>query len=547
MLKNNGFFHLKTALVLLLLAVISRTAVAGTNRTNWKRQEVDLRMTGGSRIKAIIYPQDKPPPRLSKRADHRPKRIRKKILSAETTSKLIPLARESTAPVYANILDSPPIDGFVPWIAVSLTDARSDDLDFFAYDSPYLVGWYLTTYPQLDFAIGLYDTGASANIMGNANAVLAGVFDNSLEGPFTVELAGATGSVDAIVSLPLGLFIDGIDAIDPYPYDPNGILDMSGMVGEWNTSILLGQFPSPGAPDLPTAIGSPMAVYYAAHFQVDQQITVIHHGEEYNGPPITFYPWYDPCIPTYSNKITLELRPPGGAVAYWPSLDPNDEEIRFVPQVPSVIMGDSMQSLFFFPEVDLVEGNKSATEQDEFMYDTGAQVTVIGSTLAARLGLNPATSDFEVEIIDVTGGTTIVPGFYLDSIEIPAIGQWLSFTNVPVVMLDVASVEGGFLDGIIGMNLFNEYNFIFNGGGMDLHTPPYIEFEQIPYHIPADIAPPIGDDKVDSLDLADFAKAYLAIPTSTNWNSKADMVSDAIINLHDFAILGKYWGQELAP
>ncbi|MHC4088443.1 MAG: hypothetical protein ACYSU5_25030 [Planctomycetota bacterium] len=54
MLKNNGFLRPKTAFALLLLAVICRTAVAGADRTNWKRQEVDLRMTGGSRIKAIL-------------------------------------------------------------------------------------------------------------------------------------------------------------------------------------------------------------------------------------------------------------------------------------------------------------------------------------------------------------------------------------------------------------------------------------------------------------------------------------------------------------
>jgi predicted aspartyl protease len=455
------------------------------------------------------------------------------------------LARESTVPVYANVLDSPPIDGFVPWISVLLTDARLGDEDFYAYEINYLVGNYLTTYPQLDYAIGLYDTGATATIMGNADSIRAGVFDNYLDGPFTVELIGASGSIEAIVSMPLGLFIDGLSAVDLYPYDPNGILDMSSMVGEYNTSILLGPTPLPGAPDLPTAIGSPMAVYYAAHFQVDQQITVTHNGQDFTGPNTTFYPWDDPSIPTYANKITLELRPPGGVVAYFPYIDTGTFEV--VPMVPSVIMGDSMQSLFFFPVVNLAEPNHTATEQDEFMFDTGAQVTVISSTLVAQLNLNPAQSDFEVEIIDVTGSSTIVPGFYLDSIEIPAIGQNLSFSNVPVIMLDVASPEGGFLDGIIGMNLFNEYNLVFNGGGMDLQTPPYIEFEQIPYHIPADIAPLGGDGKVDYPDLADFAQAYLATPTSLNWNSKADMVSDAIINLYDFAILGKYWGQELAP
>ncbi|NIP25236.1 MAG: hypothetical protein GWN67_10975 [Phycisphaerae bacterium] len=547
MLKNNGFFHLKTALALLLIAIISRSAVAGADRTNWKRQEVDLRITGGSRIKAISHPQDKPLPRLSKRADHRPKRVRKKILSAEATSQQAPLARESTTTVYANVIDSPPIDGFVPWIAVTLTDARSYiDLDWSAKDSPYLVGNYLTTYPQLDFAIGLYDTGATTSIMGNVNAIRAGAFDAQLDGPYTTTLAGATGSVEANVSLPLGVFIDGLDAIDPYPYDPNGILDMSSMVGEWNTSILLGLFPQYGAPDLPTAIGASMAAFYAAHFQADRHVTVTHNGQNYTGPPITFYSWYDPCLPTYSNRIDLEIRPAGSDVSYFGFLDPVDPTV-FVPMTPSMIAGESLQSLFFFPEVDLVDGNNTAIAQDKFMYDTGAQVTVLGTTIASRLALYSQQPDFQVEIIDVTGEITVVDGFYLDSIQIPAIGEWLSFTNVPVVILNIPSPEGDFLNGIIGMNLFAEYNFVFNGMGFDLYKPPYIEYEQIPYHIPADIAPLGGDGNVDSLDLADFAQAYLATPTSLNWNSRADMVSDATINLYDFAILGKYWGQQLQP
>lgn len=528
----------------MLLTVVCATAAAPAGRPGWKRQEVDWKMTGGSRIKAIHYPEDKPLPQYNTRAD-RPRKVPlKKTITKEAVSQPIPLAPEAATSIIANVIESPPIDGFVPWIAVGITDARSTDDDAYAYDIDYTVGYFLTSTPWIDYAIGLYDTGASTSIMGYADADRAGVFAKNLDGPATVELLGATGSVEAIVSYPLGLFIDSISVIKPYPYDPNGTIeidDLVSMVGEYNTSILLGESPMPGAPDLPTAIGSPMSIFYAAHFQVDQLITVTHNGQDFTGPNTTFLPWYDSGIPTYSNKVTLEVRPDGDYVSYFLWFDPFTFE--FYPLYPSMIMGVGMQGLFFFPEVDLKKGNNNAPAQDEFMFDTGAQVTVVGSTLAARLELNDP--DFYVEIIDVTGESTIVDGFFIDSIEIPATGEWLSFTNVPVIVLDIDSPEGGYLDGIIGMNLFAEYNFVLNGGGM--LSPPYIEFEQIPYHIPADIAPPGGDDKVDSLDLADFVKAYLATPTSTNWNSKADMVSDAEINLYDFAILGKYWGQELTP
>jgi hypothetical protein len=543
MKSMNSHRPIRAWLILLLIVILCWAVAVRADRSGWQRQEVNLRMTGGARIKAISYPREELPPLRAKRDGRQPTPPREKTLLFEAASRL---TEESTTPIFANVIDSPPIDGFVPWIAVTVTNARSDDFDFFAYETTYIVGDYLTTYPEVDYAIGLFDTGAAATIMGNADATQTGVSNANLYGPLTIEIAGATGSVEAIVSFPFGLFIDGLGAIGPSsPTYPNGLLDMSAMVGEWNTSIALGQVPQQGAPDLPTAIGSPLSVYFAADFKVDQQVTVTHNSEEFTGPPITFYAYDDPCIPTYSNRVTLELRPAGGAVAYWPFIDPGTFEVY--PMTPSVIMGDQMQSLFFFPEVDLAEPNGSATEQDEFIFDTGAQVTVIGSTIAARLGLNPAKPNFEVEILDVTGEVTIKPGFYLDSIEIPATGQWLSFTNVPVVMLDIASPEGGFLDGIIGMNLFVEYNFVFNGGAMDIHKPPYLEFEPIPYHIVADIAPLGGDGKVEFQELAEFAQDWLAIPISENWNSKADMVGDAIINFLDFTVLAEYWQQSISP
>lgn len=527
---------------LLLAAVILTVQAAEATQTDWQTKQVDWRLTGGSRIKAISYPPDKPPPTLSRHSRRPPTVRRKEALTSSVTT----LGEQASTSVYAYVIDSPPIDGFIPWVAVSITNARSDELDFFGYTEMSVVGDFLTDHPETDYAIGIFDTGAAIHLMGNADAAQAGVFDAGLDGPMTIEISGATGSVDAIVSYPLGIFVDGLDAIEPNsPGDPNGLLDTSAMVGEWNVSIALGQVPEQNAPDLPTVIGTPLSVYLAADVHADQQITVTHNSQEFTGPAITVYEHNDPCLPTYTNNITLELRPGGGAVAYWPFVNPDPYEVY--PMIPSAIIGDKFQSLFFFPEVDLAEDGNSAIDRSEFIFDTGASVTVISSTLANSLGLKPGEPDFEVVIIDVTGAVTTKPGFYVDSLSIPSSGQLLSFTNVPVIRLDIASPEGGFLDGVIGMNLFVEYNFIFNGMAMDTHTPPYLEFEPIPYHIVADIAPPGGDGKVDNLDLREFAHAWLAIPTSENWNSKADMVSDAIINFPDFAVLANHWDEQITP
>jgi predicted aspartyl protease len=538
MLDNKGFLCRKRCFVLLLIAALCWISVTEAKRPGWQHQKVDWRMTGGSSIKAVNYPQEKPLPMLGKQDGRRPTPLRKKILPAEAVFRLAPLAQQPSTSITALVIDSPPIDGFIPWIAVAVTDERfdEDDMRFDAAPTDSVIGKYLTSNPAANYAVGILDTGASAHIMDYAAADQAG-----LSGPYLtsnmIEVSGVTGSVFAWVSYPLGIFIDGLGAIEP-----NGLLhDTSGMVGETNVSIAVGDVVD--SPDLPTAIGSPLSVYFAADFHNDRQITVSHNSEDFTGPDISFYELSDPYCPSYTNMIPLELRPLGGVdVEYMPDIDLfNPSELP--PLSPSVIMGNLSQSISFVSSVDLYQGSKSAIDKDRFMLDTGAQVSVVGSRVAARLGLNPADPDFEVEIQGVTGNTIIAPGFYIDSIEIPALGEWLSFTNIPVVLLDVASPEGGTADGIIGMNLFVELNFVLRGGGLFGQDDPSIEFEPIP--LIADIAPQGGDGKVNYLDLAELVSHWLETSTSPNWNPECDLAPpsnpDGKVNFLDFAVLAEHW------
>jgi predicted aspartyl protease len=552
MLKNKGFLHLKASFPLLLVAVVLCTSSVQASRPGWQREEVDLRVTGGGRIKAIYYPQDKPVPTLGKQRRGRRKPLRRKALPPEAASRLAPLGEESAGAIFATVIDSPPIDGFVPWVAVAVTDKRHDyfDMIFDANDTNSVEGNYLTANPEADYAVGIFDTGASGHVMAHDAATQAGLSGSYLTSTL-VEISGVTGSVWAVISQPIGIFVDGIGAVEPNGL--NGMLyDTSGMVGEWNTTVAVGD--AVESPNLPTVIGTPLSVYFATEFRNDQQITVTHNGEDSNSSPdMFFYELSDPCCPSYPNVIPLELRPSFGVFGVQYVFDPFDP--FFSPISPSIIMGaglQPLQSVFFVHSVDLYEGDKSAIDKDRFMFDTGAQVTVIGSRIVARLGLDPADPNFEVPIQGVTGDTIMVPGFYIDVLEIPAIGEWLSFTKVPVIFLDVPSPEGGTLDGIIGMNLFVELNFVLRGGGMFLQDDPRIEFGPIPYHIIADIAPRGGDGVVDFLDLAVFVDAWPATkePRSPNWNPKCDMAPisnpDGVVDFRDFAVLAGYW-RDTAP
>jgi hypothetical protein len=512
------------------------------NQPEWQRYEANWRITGGKNSKAIRYPKEKPVP-LKDSSRGIP--LQKKIIIKQPAFGLeledsTQVESPFAAPILAYAIDSPPIDGFVPWIVISVTDKRLNDLELDAVPETSIVGRYpLGVSPKTDYAIGILDTGASAHVMGYANAVQAGLFNGfpNLITSNTSTIAGVIGLIDAWISQPLAIFVDGLSSLDP-----NGLLlDTSRMLGESNVSIVVGQDPGSG-PDLTTAIGTPLSVFFTTVINNDQEVTVSRGGEEFIAPDIRLYEHEDPCIPSYSNVVPLELRPGGAAsVQYFPTLT---SFFEFPPMSPSVIIGNLSQSLFFIHSVDLVEGENSAIDKDRFMLDTGAQVTVIGSRIAARLKLNPKEPEFEVEIEDVTGEVVIVPGFYIDSIEIPAIGDWLSYTNVPVILLDVSSPEGGTLDGVIGMNLFVDFNLVLRGGGMFLDEDPALYFEPVAALI-ADIAPKGGDEKVDYLDLSAFAEAWLADSKSPKWNEKADLApilnTDGIINFLDFSVFAQYW------
>jgi hypothetical protein len=513
-----------------LLIVVIAQGLVFAEKPGWQRDQADWQTGNGSRIKSISYPPGKHPLMAKNRKQQKPQ---KELIFPQATKRTASQLKSTTDTefVLTNTVDSPAVDGFTPWIAISVTDARadifSDSFDAIVENS--ITGNYLTANPQSDYIVGIYDTGASAHVMGNEAGNVAGLFTADLITSNITTVSGVTGSVDAWVSQPIGIFIDGLGAIEP-----NGLLwNRSKMMGQSNVAIMVGQGGSPV--DLPTAIGSPMSVYYTAAFNNETIVTRTVGGNDYNSPDIHIFQQDDPCIPVYANMIPLELRPLGAtSVQYIPGLT---GDFDFEPTSPSVIIGTSSQSVFFVASVDLYKGTHSAIDKTRFMLDTGAQVSVVGSRIAARLALNPAYPDFEVEIQGVTGETSTAPGFYIDAIDIPALGEWLSFTNIPVVLLDVPSPEGGTLDGIIGMNLFTDLNFTLRGGGMFLQDDPFIEYE--PISLPAgDIN---GDGVVDWFDMDAFADAWLATTGGANWNTRANMVSDGIINFLDFAVLAQNW------
>ncbi|MDH4201727.1 MAG: aspartyl protease family protein [Phycisphaerae bacterium] len=511
--------------------------VRGTAKT------VDWQGPSGSKIKGIRYfpketPQEEP-----------------------SAAPLKSTATTAAPAILSNVIDSPPTDGFVPWIVLTATDASEDAESTGVYEATPLEFYFgnppAGTDPRTDYFIGLYDTGASAHVIGYENAVRAGLYNAtpSLLTGNIIPVSGVTGSVDTKVTQAYSLFMDGLDALEPNGLEEAEMVlpTTSGMVGEYNVSTLVGLNPG-SKPDLATAIGAPMSVFYAAHIEVDKMVTVTHNGTEYTAPTISFH---DPNLnePNYPNYVPLELKPLGATnvqyITYGFDMEdflanfPNIE-LDYSPVSPSIVIGTGSQSLFFIHGVDMAEGSQKVQDESRFMLDTGAQVTVIGDRIAARLKLHPDNKDFEVDIEGVDGKSKTFPGFYIDSLTIPAVGDWLEFTNVPVVWLEISSPEGGKLDGIVGMNLFTQYNLILRAGGFMLQDDPRLEFERIQTGpVTGDIAPEIRDGKVDLVDFSVFSRTWMAADTDGNWNADADFVpsgsSEGIIDLEDLSVLAQNW------
>lgn len=475
-MKTTSLAQTKTVAAAILAIMFVLTLPVQAAQDTWQRKDVDWQAGGGKRIKGIRYPQDKPLPTFTEPQAGRSARSQLKI-AAEPDEMLV---------------EAPPVDGFVPWIAVSITKERGEDLELEAVLESAVTGSYPTgVKPQFDYIIGLFDTGASAHVIGYADATRAGLYVKGLLTANETDVSGVTGSVAALISYPLAVFIDGLDAVNADTL----VLDRSEMMGQSNVAVMVGQNPG-DHPDLPTAIGTPLSVYYTTLIRNERTLAVQRNGKTFTGPEIILYEADDPDAPSFANVIPLELRPLGGvSVQYIPTVDLGgglgDWDIDdilsggdlttsdYPPSSPSVIIGNSSQSLFFVHSVDLYEGERYALDKNRFMLDTGAQITVVGSRIAARLQLDLAAPEFEVEIEGVTGDTIMAPGFYVDALEIPALGKWFRAKQIPVVYLDISSPEGGTLDGIIGMNLFVDFNLIVRGGGLFLSDDPKLELQRI--------------------------------------------------------------------
>jgi hypothetical protein len=297
-------------------------------------------------------------------------------------------------------------------------------------------------------AYSIFDTGATAlTFSAHDQAVFAG-----LGHPIPIKIPGGAhgqgynGPITGDVSQPGTIMATGLGSTT-VTLNPSGAPNFNAQFGAGSAAVPGAQAfvgTEDGSPNMPTVTGTPILYGgtsghpgpYAALVNMNGanfDFTSTVPGLQLSLPNLSFV---DPGTQLSAGQDTTQpITIPMVLVGPAYGTAPNG-----VTQAPSPVQNS----------VTVGIAGKSVAGRS-FLFDTGAQVTVISTALAQALGLDlthPTTTT------SVTGanGSTQAPGFVLSTLDLPtADGQTIEFTNVPVSVLDV----GAGIDGILGMNLWD--------------------------------------------------------------------------------------------
>ncbi|MEQ8838932.1 MAG: aspartyl protease family protein, partial [Lacipirellulaceae bacterium] len=279
---------------------------------------------------------------------------------------------------------------------------------------------------------------------------------DGFRGTFTVPVGGATGTILADVNDPVGLYAGGLQSrTGTGPL----VIDHAGLEGQTNVSLIT----VPATSDLPNVVGLTFASQFATHINADQPQVFELNGRTVRTPAIDFQP-LGSGGGSITRRAPLTLNP-GAAFQQPPSwvFDFNNPDFldnpHENPMFPTLLPG----ALFLTAnlENDGVQLNNS-----DLFFDSGASVSVLSEQKALQLGIDVQldTPDFSIDIIGSGGLTLDLPGYFLDSLTIQAIGGNVTANNVPVIIFDITNPgdPGNIVDGIIGTNLLVGRNLVID-------------------------------------------------------------------------------------
>jgi hypothetical protein len=372
-----------------------------------------------------------------------------------------------TAP-HADAQTTAPLGGFIPYVGMTLTDqyeTASSSVTFFISERQENPGGsFLGGNPAGVFDIALLDTGAATHIITSSASSLFNIDGEGFDGENSQLVGGATGFITLDITDPLGVYAAGMG--DRTSAGANLRMDTFGMHGQTSFAIL----DAPPEWTLPNIIGLPMAAQHKITIRNDQPQIFELNGRTVRTPQVEFG-----TLGTGGDGIQrrtqMNLNPGISFVQgpiYIQNLDLFTLEFHENPLSPTVIENGGL-----YVDVDL--GHDGFDLQDtEFLFDTGADLTVVSQQTAVRLGFDPVldTPDFVLQVEGSGGVIEGVPGFYLDQLRLDTVGGSFEIANVPVAVLDVTNPNdpGNVVPGILGTQVFNGRNLVIDanpsiGGG----------------------------------------------------------------------------------
>jgi len=351
--------------------------------------------------------------------------------------------------------------GFATWLAplahaIEITRTLDPSIDTIGQQILAVQTYTSGTTTVLDLAI--YDTGASViSFAAYANEF----FPQPHLAPGGAGGQGINGSVIGDVSQPGAILAGGFQDFD-LQVDLNTFEFQVGITTPPNRAVPnIQAFVASldGSPNLPSLTGTPIHKPSVA-FPNGSAAFVTLSGID-----------FAPSLGLSGGSLfipTLDLVVPGGTL----EAKPGSTQPATIPLIP--FGGDNYGSegasitSVSNPTVANVGlgafgngGEPVNTTASSMLFDTGAQVSLISTALANGLGLDLDNPDTTIAVRGAAGAAVSIPGFTLSEIILGAaidgseVDDTLRFLDVPVYVYDIG-VPG--LDGILGMNLFNQAN-----------------------------------------------------------------------------------------
>ena len=363
-----------------------------------------------------------------------------------------------------------PLGGFLPFVGFGMTDEFKtlDDLDlgetFFIADPSNTPGGTALGIGSPYYDLALLDTGAATHIITQDAFNGFDFVGANLTGTNTQRIGGATGLIDLDINDAAGIYVAGLG--DRCTGCGTFTMNTSKLRGQTSVATLT----APEEWALPNIIGLPMADHHAIVVRNSDPQIFQHQGRTIRTPQVDYIDLGSGIEQMISRRTDLRIRPGLSFVQgplYIFNLDltdilSGDLELNFHdnPSSPTVVENGAL-----FVEVDLKNAGL-AMEGKEFLFDTGADLTVVSQLTAKRLGFDAVIDapDFVLEVEGSSGVTSGVPGFYVDELNIDTVGGSFTLQNVPIAVLDVTNPNdpGNTIDGILGMHVFTGRDIVID-------------------------------------------------------------------------------------